>query len=256
MASIDVLEELDDHNLIVHAKMKSIMYQACRDVVMYRHWRVLEDGTIVHAEFSVDHPRAPEGANGFVRAELTMGGAVIRAVEGDPLSSIVFRINDMDPKLGDAIPAWATNKLNEFTSSMIANNMFELAKLVKTKPVAASAAKGPLVNHDGKVTGGGGAAAAVAAQAEANGGGSHDGEPGSPLERLLPAALVDKLKMLQELGLGQFSCRLCRRHAGDACPAPDVCVKRVFLHCVFFSFVFLSLARVRWTHSSIMVRAY
>jgi hypothetical protein len=64
--------------------MKSIMWQAKRDVIMVRHWAVEPTtGIITHAEFSLDdYPGAPpNGTGGKVRAVMTCSGAVIAPVE-------------------------------------------------------------------------------------------------------------------------------------------------------------------------------
>lgn len=178
--TIETVEKIDEHTTIEFCVMKSIMFMgkffinniffvnyiffllliifififilACRDVCMLRHWRVLEDGTIVHVEFSVETDKSPPiGDKGRVRATLTVGGCIIRKVEGDPNSSQFCRINNMDPQLGDAVPDYALNQVNEFTSSMLAKNFQILEKLVLKKNPNKILAKGPLVNHNGNV---------------------------------------------------------------------------------------------------------
>ena len=153
--SIVDVERLDEHTLIQYVVMKSIMYMPPRDVILLRHWRVLPDGKIVHAEFSLEeYAGVPQSATGGkIRASLTCGGAVIVPFENDLTACKVWRINDMDPKLGDSIPDWALVKINEFTASMLSKNMFSLAKLVTERSLPSELAKGPLVNWNGKVEG-------------------------------------------------------------------------------------------------------
>jgi len=153
--SIRDVAKLDEQTFVQFFIMKSIMFMPPRDVIMLRHWRVLPDGSILHAEFSLDeYPGVPaSGTEGRVRAKLTVGGLIIEPIPGDPTSCKIWRINDMDPMLGDAIPAYALAKLNEFTASMLSNNMFSLEKLVNKCQLNRELAKGPLVNWNGKVEG-------------------------------------------------------------------------------------------------------
>jgi hypothetical protein len=149
------IERLDEHTFVQFFVMKSIMFMPQRDVILVRHWRVLPDNSIVHAEFSVEeYPGVPKsGEDGRVRARLTVGGVLIKPVPGDPTSCRIWRVNDMDPRLGDAIPAYALAKLNEFTASMLSNNMFSLAKLIGKSNLSHELAKGPLINCTGNVVG-------------------------------------------------------------------------------------------------------
>ncbi|KAH9260643.1 hypothetical protein BASA81_001110 [Batrachochytrium salamandrivorans] len=150
IAELVELERLDEHTVVQYFGMKSIMMQTAREVIFVRHWSVELDGTIVHVEFSLDeHPGKPKSNR--VRAKMTCGGTVIVPVHGEK-SCKIWRATNLDPLLGDNLPAWAERKIHEYTSKMLSDNMFALEKLVRRRGNGHRTK--PLVNWNGMVSGG------------------------------------------------------------------------------------------------------
>jgi len=150
--TIERIETLDEQNCVEYILMHSIMFMACRDCCMYHHYRVLSDGGILHIQFSIDHEKVVSPTN-TVRAVLSCGGYIVRALPNDPTAVHISVINNMDPMLGD-IPASVKSQVNDFTAGMLLNNIKIIkTKLLKQYDLNEYLMKKPLVNLNGKVTG-------------------------------------------------------------------------------------------------------
>lgn len=156
IAELVELERLDEHTVVQYFGMKSIMMQTAREVIFVRHWSVEPDGTVVHVEFSLDEHAGKPQSDHRVRAKMTCGGTVLVPTRAGQACK-VWRVTNLDPLLGDSIPAWAERKIHEYTSKMLSDNMFALEKLVQRRVGAAAAAGSsrtkPLVNWNGAVAG-------------------------------------------------------------------------------------------------------
>ena len=101
---------------------------------------------------SVDHPSVPVTAK-YVRASGDLGGAIISPIPGQPTSCELFRVNNLDPKLGDAIPESATVQINQMQAGMLSEVFFRFQKVAKRKPMKGVLWKGPLLNASGYIKG-------------------------------------------------------------------------------------------------------
>jgi hypothetical protein len=156
--SVVEIAKPNQHSVVQHWKMKSIMMQTPRDVILIRHWQVVVfppstmKTKIIHVDISTDEfpDMDKSGSNGYVRAKLTCGGTIITEI--DPMTCSVIHMSNLDPMLGENIPNWILNKMNEFTSTMLSNNMIALSKIIAGKNVREYYEKhGPLVNWNGNV---------------------------------------------------------------------------------------------------------
>jgi len=146
MDQVKTLEVLNSHTRIDYILAKSIMWLPPRDVIMVRHWRVLEDGAIVDAQVTIDsHHGAPEkDTGGKVRATQTFGGFVIR--QEAPTRSSILIATDLDPRVTSA-PASVQRRMLDYSASMLAKNLANLFSLAQSKDLKRYVEDGPLGNR-------------------------------------------------------------------------------------------------------------
>ena len=145
------LQRMDQHNQVYQMVMKPVWPTSSRDICVYEHWRTEEDGTIILAQFSTTHEKAPEVST-RVRAWQDGGGIIIRPDKENLQACTVTYFVDVDIKLGDSVPKWAMRKVNELNASMLGNGILKMEKEAKKRLTEEHVRKPLLTNHNGTYT--------------------------------------------------------------------------------------------------------
>jgi hypothetical protein len=121
------------------------MWLPCRDCILVRHWRTLPDGTVVHGDFTLDDYAGVPAKDtlGRVRAKETFGGTVLK--QKGPNRCFVMIVNDMDPRI-PGVTAGIQAQVNDYTASMLSQNLKKLVDLVKTKNLESYMEAPPMCN--------------------------------------------------------------------------------------------------------------
>ena len=151
IAEFNRLEKIDAHNQVYQMVMKPVWPTSSRDICVYEHWRAMEDGTIVMAQFSTTHEKAPE-MDTRVRAWQDGGGIIIRPDKDNAQACFVTYFVDLDIKLGPAVPKWALRKVNELNAGMLGNGILKMEKEGKKLLTEEYLRKPLLTNHNGTYT--------------------------------------------------------------------------------------------------------
>mmetsp|Transcript_25830 Transcript_25830/g.33878 ORF Transcript_25830/g.33878 Transcript_25830/m.33878 type:complete len:425 (+) Transcript_25830:111-1385(+) len=87
---IEFLERIDERSSIRHSYYKAIWPTTARDFVINTTWEPLEDGRVIVATRSVDHPLVPSCLEKYVRARVLIAGYVMTPIKGEDGNLITF----------------------------------------------------------------------------------------------------------------------------------------------------------------------
>ena len=121
-----IIEELSPTVHLLHLSYKSVWPTTARDFSVVNVIGRTDSETRIHAACSIVDPRIPE-ERGFVRGNIIAGGYVIKDFPGDPESSHVTYITQVDLK--GSVPSFVVNKITELQPQCVN----ELRRLVDAK---------------------------------------------------------------------------------------------------------------------------
>ncbi|CAE7476697.1 unnamed protein product [Symbiodinium microadriaticum] len=97
---LDVYQRLkwwSEHTGVEYMRFKPVWPTAARDFCNITQWRLLDDGTLLQFGFSERFESMCQEVSGIVRAELLLGGYVMKAVKGGTEVSVIVQVKGTLP---------------------------------------------------------------------------------------------------------------------------------------------------------------